>query len=51
MKRCMFESNVPVDKVSLSYAVLWNTFKKMVADFDEEKTGLFYGTAARVYRL
>jgi predicted TIM-barrel fold metal-dependent hydrolase len=52
VKRCMFESNFPVDKVSLSYAVLWNAFKKLVVDFSaDEKWELFYGTAARVYRL
>jgi L-fuconolactonase len=50
--RCMFESNFPVDKVSCSYAVLWNAFKRMVSDFSEdEKQALFYGTATRVYRL
>jgi L-fuconolactonase len=50
--RCMFESNFPVDKLSVSYAVLWNAFKKMVADFSEdEKHALFYDTAAKVYRL
>ena len=50
--RCMFESNFPVDKLSVSYAVLWNAFKKMAADFSEdEKNMLFYGTAAKVYRL
>jgi predicted TIM-barrel fold metal-dependent hydrolase len=52
VNRCMFESNFPVDKASISYAVLWNAFKKMVADFSEdEKHALFYGTAAKVYRL
>jgi L-fuconolactonase len=52
VKRCMFESNFPVDRQSISYAVLWNAFKKMAADFSEdEKTALFYGTAAKVYRL
>ena len=51
-ERCMFESNFPVDKVSVSYPVLWNAFKKMSADFSEdEKAMLFYGTAARVYHL
>ena len=51
-ERCMFESNFPVDKVSISYRVLWNAFKKMVADFaEDEKHALFYGTAERVYRL
>ncbi|MGB3716115.1 MAG: amidohydrolase family protein [Candidatus Promineifilaceae bacterium] len=52
VNRCMFESNFPVDKLSISYAVLWNAFKKMVTDFSEdEKYALFYGTAAKVYRL
>jgi L-fuconolactonase len=52
VNRCMFESNFPVDKLSISYAVLWNAFKKMVADFSEdEKQALLYGTAAKVYRL
>ncbi|MBU2098521.1 MAG: amidohydrolase family protein [Gammaproteobacteria bacterium] len=51
-ERCMFESNFPVDKLSVSYPVVWNAFKKMVADFSEsEKHALFYGTAARVYKL
>ncbi len=51
-ERCMFESNFPVEKVSVSYPVLWNVFKKIVADFSEdEKDALFYGTAARVYRI
>ena len=50
--RCMFESNFPVDKWSISYPVLWNGLKKIVADFSEsEKDAMFYGTAARVYRL
>ena len=50
--RCMFESNFPVDKLSVSYPVLWNALKKMVADFSEsEKQAMFYGTAARVYRI
>ncbi|MBA3030895.1 MAG: amidohydrolase family protein [Desulfobacteraceae bacterium] len=51
-ERCMFESNFPVDKRSLSYAVLWNGLKKMVANYSEdEKTALFSGTATRIYRL
>ncbi len=50
--RCMFESNFPVDKMSLSYSVLWNGLKKIVADFSEdEKDAMFSGTATRVYRL
>jgi predicted TIM-barrel fold metal-dependent hydrolase len=50
--RCMFESNFPVDKISCSYAVLWNAFKKIAAGFTaQEKAQLFHRTAAEVYRL
>tara|TARA_R110002072_G_scaffold36301_3_gene106970 strand:- start:5411 stop:6412 length:1002 start_codon:yes stop_codon:yes gene_type:complete len=50
--RCMFESNFPVDKLSISYPVLYNGFKKIAAGFSEnEKDAMFYGTAARVYRI
>jgi len=50
--RCMFESNFPVDKASCSYAVLWNSFKKLAAPFSEaEKSALFHDTATRVYRV
>jgi L-fuconolactonase len=51
-ERCMFESNFPVDKVSCSYLVLWNSFKRLAAGFNAaEKAALFHDTAARVYRL
>ena len=51
-ERCMFESNFPVDRISLGYAVLWNGLKKLAADYDEAaQTALFSGTARRVYRL
>lgn len=51
-QRCMFESNFPVDRLSISYAVLWNAFKKIAAGFSEsDKSALFHDTAARVYRL
>ncbi len=50
--RCMFESNFPVDKDSCSYAVLWNTFKKITAGrTEDEKAALFHNTAARVYSI
>ncbi len=50
--RAMFESNFPVDKGTCSYAVLWNAFKRLAAGCSvAEKTALFSGTAARVYRL
>jgi predicted TIM-barrel fold metal-dependent hydrolase len=51
-ERCMFESNFPVDKVSISYPVLWNGIKKIAAPFSEdEKNAMFYGTAANLYRI
>ncbi len=50
--RCMFESNFPVDKVSSSYAVLWNAFKRIAAGAsDQDKRDLFHDTSKRVYRL
>jgi len=52
VERCMFESNFPVDRQSCSYAILWNAFKKMIADASEsEKAALFHDTAMRAYRL
>ena len=51
-ERCMFESNFPVDKVSCSYGVLWNSFKKMVSHLSRtQKAALFHDTAEKVYRL
>jgi predicted TIM-barrel fold metal-dependent hydrolase len=51
-ERCMFESNFPVDRHSLSYHVLYNAFKKMTSGFSEdEKDALFHTTATMVYRL
>ena len=50
--RCMFESNFPVDKVSYSYNVMWNAFKRITNDFTpKERSALFYNTAVKVYRL
>ncbi len=50
--RCMFESNFPVDKVSCSYTLLWNAFKRIAKDLSAaEKAALFHDTAARVYRV
>ena len=51
-QRCMFESNFPVDRLSLSYRVLCNGVKKIVRSYSEdERAAIFAGTAARVYRL
>ena len=51
-KRCMFESNFPVDKLSLSYNVYWNAMKKIAVNYsDAEQHAMFYATAERIYRL
>ncbi len=50
--RCMFQSNFPPDRASVSYAVLWNTFKRIAAGYStDEKRALFHATAAKAYRL
>ena len=50
--RCMFESNFPVDKVSFSYHVLYNAFKRISQVYTaSDRNNLFHDTAARVYRL
>ena len=51
-ERCMFESNFPVDRLSCSYTVLWNQFKKLTLGFStDERAAMFHDTAMRVYRL
>jgi len=51
-ERAMFESNFPVDRLSCSYHVLWNGFKRLAHNYSEsEKDHLFSGTSARVYSL
>ena len=50
--RCMFESNFPPDRESADYPILWNAFKRIAAGYSAgEKQALFYGTAAKAYRL
>jgi predicted TIM-barrel fold metal-dependent hydrolase len=51
-KRCMFESNFPPDRISYSYTVLWNAFKRITKDFSpSERADLFNNTAMKAYRL
>ncbi len=51
-KRCMFESNFPVDKGSYAYPVFWNACKRLAKGASaSEKADLFSRTAARFYRL
>jgi L-fuconolactonase len=50
--RSMFESNFPVDKVSFSYTVMYNAFKRLSKGYSAaERAAMFHDTAARVYRL
>ena len=50
--RCMFESNFPVDKVSFSYHVMYNAFKRLSHSYSaSERTAMFHDTAVRVYRV
>src|SRR5205814_2050442 len=50
--RSMFESNFPVDKVSFSYNVMYNAFKRLSTGYSAtERAALFHDTAARVYRV
>ena len=50
--RCMFESNFPVDKVSLSHHVLFNGFKRFSKTYSaSERAALFHDTAVSAYRI
>ncbi len=50
--RCMFESNFPPDKVSHSYNVLYNAFKRLSKDYlASERAAMFHDTATAVYRI
>jgi predicted TIM-barrel fold metal-dependent hydrolase len=50
--RSMYESNFPVQKRWCSYQVCWNAFKRISAGASAaEKADLFFGTAARAYRI
>ena len=50
--RCMFESNFPPDKVSFSYNVMYNAFKRLSSAYSpSERAAMFHGTAAKVYRI
>lgn len=54
VERCMFESNFPVDRDSVSHKVLFNCFKRIAAQKGlsaDQKKAIFHDTAVRVYRL
>jgi len=50
--RCMFESNFPVDKVSFSYNVMYNAFKRFSKSYSAgERAAMFHDTAAKAYQI
>jgi predicted TIM-barrel fold metal-dependent hydrolase len=51
-ERCMFESNFPPDKVSFSYNVMYNAFKRLSQGYSPtERANLFHDAAVRAYRI
>lgn len=51
-RRCLFESNFPVDKGMVGYDVLWNGFKRITTGFSAgERSWLFHRSAIETYRL
>ena len=51
-KRCMFESNFPVDRQALTYSVLWNSFQRIAENYEKhEKEFLFSRTACEIYKI
>ncbi|MCP5018477.1 MAG: amidohydrolase family protein [Ketobacter sp.] len=50
--RCMFASNFPMDKVSLTLRQLYEFYSSLVENYPEEsRKKLFHDNAARVYRV
>ncbi len=50
--RCMFASNFPVDGLRVTYAQMFDDFKRMTAGFSAaERAGLFHDNAASFYRI
>jgi predicted TIM-barrel fold metal-dependent hydrolase len=51
-ERCMFASNFPIDKPSISLVDLYQVYHEIVANRSpQERESLFSGTARRVYRI
>jgi predicted TIM-barrel fold metal-dependent hydrolase len=52
VERCMFASNFPVDSLRVSFAQMFDDFKRMTEGFSaSERQQLFHDNAARFYRL
>lgn len=52
VKRTMFASNFPVDRLVGDFETIFSGFDMITADFpDEDRAALFRGNAARIYRI
>jgi predicted TIM-barrel fold metal-dependent hydrolase len=52
IKRLMFASNFPVDKLYSNYSDIWNSFAHITASYSlDERRALFGANAERIYRL
>ena len=50
--RCMLESNFPPDKVSFSYNIMYNAFKRFSQGYSpSERANLLHDAAVRAYRI
>lgn len=50
--RCLFGSNFPIEKLWTDYATLFAAHVRASAHFDDtQRSAIFHGTAARLYRL
>ena len=50
--RCCFGSNFPVDRLSKSYAVLWQALSEATAQYGpDERDRMFFRNAVTIYRL
>jgi predicted TIM-barrel fold metal-dependent hydrolase len=51
-QRCMFETNYPEDAYLTDFVVLWNTYKRIAADWSgDDRRWVFEQTARTVYSL
>ena len=52
LRRCVFESNFPVDKGSYSYSACWNAFKRLTQGMSaSDRNAMFRGNAERLYAI
>lgn len=49
IERCIFGSNFPIEKVSLSYELLIDSFQKMINNYSEEDQRAFFNLNAKKF--